>query len=42
MPHPNQWKGTGKGSGLDPDRPSPYVQIFIGKWLIRADGYNIV
>ncbi|CAL8071365.1 unnamed protein product [Orchesella dallaii] len=31
MPDASHWRGVGKGSGLDPDRPSSYVRIFIDR-----------
>lgn len=30
MPPASHWKGVGRSSGLDPDRPSSYVFVFIG------------
>ena len=31
MPPASHWRGVGPNSGLDPDKPSAYVQVFIGK-----------
>lgn len=33
MPSSNHWKGVGRGSGLDPDKQSSYVNVFISKFL---------
>ena len=31
MPPATHWRGVGPNSGLDPDKPSSYVQVFISK-----------
>jgi hypothetical protein len=31
MPASTHWKGVGRSSGLDPDKPSSYIRIFIGR-----------
>jgi len=30
MPPAPHWRGVGRGSGLDPDKPSSYIKVFIG------------
>jgi len=35
MPAPAHWRGIGPGSGLDPDKASAYVQVFIGNLIFK-------
>ena len=39
MPPASHWRGMGPNSGLDPDKASSYVQVFIGNSYLAIIRY---